>query len=136
MGDLRFPKKRPINAPTITVAIIAAPCAPSACHGVETGHATRQPALIARPAPAPYRAPAAVGRVASEFRNIQLKNRTSIPPATVLPIPQANPMIPGLTRSMSLTGDGTGRRGSLAGLVEKVNSVTSTTTKDAATAAK
>jgi hypothetical protein len=30
----------------------------------------RQPALIATPAPAPYSAPATVGRVASEFRNM------------------------------------------------------------------
>ena len=88
MCNLRFPKKRPMSAPKITVAMIAAPCAPSVCHRVETGHAMRQPALIARPAPAPYRAPATVGRVASEFRNTQLNNRTRIPPASVLPIPQ------------------------------------------------
>lgn len=61
--------------------MIAAPCAPSACHGVEIGHAMRQPALIARPAPAPYRAPVTGGRVASEFRNIRLNSRTRIPPA-------------------------------------------------------
>src|SRR5262249_43378917 len=127
---------RPMSAPKITVAMIAAPCAPSACHGVENGHAIRQPALIARPAPAPYRVPAIVGRVASEFRNTQLKNRTRIPPATVLPIPQAKPMIHGETRSISLTRGGTRRRGAFAGLVEKVNRVTNTTTKEAAAAAR
>src|SRR5690242_17721909 len=136
MCNLRFPKKRPMSAPKITVAMIAAPCAPSACHGVETGHAMRQPALIARAAPAPYRAPATVGRVASEFRNTQLKNRTRIPPASVLPIPQAKPMIHGLTRRSSLTIGGTRRTGSLAGLLEKVNRVTNTTTKHAARAAE
>src|SRR5215475_537977 len=109
-----------MSAPKIAVAMIAAPCAPSACHGVETGHATRQPALIARPAPAPYRAPATVGRVASEFRNIQPKSKTRIPPASVLPIPHAKPMIHGEARSISLTLGGTRRRGSFAGLVEKV----------------
>src|SRR6266567_1332558 len=97
MENLRF-RIRPMSAPKTTVAMIAAPCAPSACHGVETGHAMRQPALIARPAPAPYRAPATVGRIASEFRNIQLKNRTRIPPASVLPIPQVKFMIQGETR--------------------------------------
>src|SRR5215471_13290850 len=115
----RFPKKRPMSAPKIAVAMIAAPCAPSACHGVETGHAMRQPALIARPAPAPYRAPAAVGRVASEFRNTQLKNRTRTPPASVLPVPQVKPMIHGEARRVSLILGGTRRRGSFAGLVEK-----------------
>src|SRR6516225_2392380 len=120
-----------MNAPKITVEIIAVPCAPSACHGVETGHAMRQPALIARPAPAPYRAPATVGRVTSEFRNTQLNNRTRIPPASALPIPQAKPMIHGETRSFSLIHGGTCRRGSLAGLVEKVKKVTNTTTKAA-----
>src|SRR5215510_14008062 len=80
MCNPRFPKKRPMSAPKIAVAMIAAPCAPSACHGVENGHAMRQPALIARPEPAPYKVPATVGRVASEFRNTQLKNRTRIPP--------------------------------------------------------
>src|SRR5258708_34215807 len=103
MCSLRFPKKRPMSAPKITVAIIAAPCDPNACHGVETGHAMRQPALIARPAPAPYRAPATVGLVASEFRNTQLKKRTRTPPAIVLPIPQAKPMIHGESRSIPLT---------------------------------
>src|SRR5258708_6439110 len=73
-----------MRAPKIAVATIAAPCAPSACHGVENGHAMRHPALMARPAPAPYSAPAIVGRAASEFRNTQLKNRTRIPPASVL----------------------------------------------------
>jgi hypothetical protein len=136
MCNLRFPKKRPMSAPKITVAMIAAPCAPSACHGVETGHAMRQPALIARPAPAPYRAPATVGRVASEFRNNQLKNTTRIPPASVLPIPQAKPMIHGETRRVSLIHGGTRRRGSFAGLVEKVSRVTNTTIKDAATVAE
>src|SRR5262249_39484998 len=82
MCNLLFPKKRPISAPNITVAMIAAPCAPSECHGVENGHAIRQPALIARPAPAPDRAPATVGRVASELRNTKLKNRTRIPRLT------------------------------------------------------
>src|SRR5262244_306516 len=120
MCNLRFPKKRPMSAPKITVAMIAAPCAPNACHRVETGHAIRQAALIARPAPAPYRAPATVGRVASEFRNIQLKNRTRIPPASVLPIPQAKPMIHGEARSTWLTRGGTRTRGAFAGLVEKV----------------
>src|SRR4051794_35175289 len=125
-----------MSAPKITVAIIAAPCAPSACHGIDTGHAMRQPALIARPAPAPYRAPATVGRVASEFRNTQLKNRTSIPPATVLPIPQANPTIHGETRSISFIHGGTGRRGSFEGLVEEGNSLTNTTPKAATIAAE
>lgn len=134
--NLRFPKKRPMNAPKTTVAMIAAPCAPSACHGVETGHAMRQPALIARPAPAPYRVPVTVGRVASEFRNIRLNSRTRIPPVTVLPIPQAKPMSHGLARRRWLTIGGTRRTGSLAGLFEKVSSVTHTTTKDAATTAE
>src|SRR5215471_1683113 len=125
-----------MSAPKSTVPMIAAPCAPSACHGVEIGHAMRQPALIARPALAPYRAPAIVGRAASELRNTQLKNRTRIPPAIVLPIPQPKPMIHGESRSISLTLGGTRRRGSLAGLVEKVSRVTSTTSKHAATAAK
>src|SRR6266568_3045605 len=98
-----------MSAPKIAVAMIAAPCAPSECHGVEIGHAMRQPALIARPAPAPYRAPATVGRVASEFRNTQLKNRTRIPPASVLPIPQAKPVIHGETRRVLLIHGGTGR---------------------------
>src|SRR5579872_7028971 len=120
-----------MRAPKATVAMIAAPCAPSACHGVETGHAMRQPALTARPAPAPYRAPATVGRVASEFRNTRLKKRTRIPPATVLPIPQAKPMIPGETRSFSLIHGGRRRSGSIVGLAEKVDRVTNTTTKDA-----
>src|SRR5438132_7349618 len=105
-----------MSAPKITVAMIAAPWAPSACHGVETGHAIRQPALIARPAPAPYRAPATIGCVASEFRNTQLRIRTRIPPAIVLPIPQAKPIIHGEVRSISLIHGGTRRRGSLAGL--------------------
>src|SRR5215468_783756 len=125
-----------MNAPKIAVAMIAAPCAPSACHGVENGHATRQPALIASPAPAPYRVPATIGRVASEFRNTQLKNRTRIPPASVLPIPQAKPMIHGERRSISFTRGGTRRRGAFAGLVEKVSRVTNTTTKEAAAAAR
>src|SRR5262249_39171295 len=119
-----------------TVAIIAAPCAPSACHGVETGHAMRQPALIARPAPAPYRAPAIVGRVASEFRNTQLKSRTRIPPATVLPIPHPKPMIHGETRSISLTRGGTRRSGPVAGVVEKVRRAIKTTSKEAVAAAR
>src|SRR6516162_2662226 len=121
-----------MNPPKSTVAMIADPCAPSACHRVEIGHAMRQPALIARPAPAPYRAPAIVGRVASEFRNTQLKNRTRTPPASVLPIPQAKPMIHGETRNISLARGGTRRRGAFAGLVEKVSRVTNTTTKEAA----
>ena len=41
MCNLRFPNRRPMSAPKITVAMIAAPCAPSACHGVENGHAMR-----------------------------------------------------------------------------------------------
>src|SRR5262249_48819512 len=126
-----FPKKRPMRAPRITVAMIAAPCAPSECHGVETGQAMRQPALIARPAPAPYRAPASVGRVASEFLNSKLNNRTRVPPATVLPIPQTKPMIHGLVRRASLIHGGTCRTGSFAGLAEKVSSVTNTTSTDA-----
>src|ERR1700731_4390879 len=105
-----------MSAPKPTVAMIAAPCAPSACHGVETGHAMRQPALIARPAPAPYRAPASVGRVASEFRNTQLKKSTRTPPASVLPIPQAKPMIHGETRNCSLI-HGETRRVAVPGLV-------------------
>ena len=59
----------------------------------------RQPALIATPAPAPYSAPATVERIASELGNIQLKSRTRIPPATVLPMPQAKYMIHGGTRN-------------------------------------
>src|SRR5579863_2086729 len=121
--NLRFPEKRPMIAPNITVATIAAPCAPSACHGVENGHAMRQPALIARPAPAPYRAPATVGRVASEFRNTPLKNSTRIPPASVLPIPQAKPAIQGETRRISLIFGGT-RRVAVTGLAVKVKRVT------------
>src|SRR5579863_3329181 len=124
-----------MSAPRITVATIAAPCAPRACHGVEIGHAMRQPALIARPAPAPYRAPATVGRVASELRKTKLKNRTRMPPATVLPIPQARSMIHGETRRISLIRGGTGRVG-FPGLVEKVIKVTNTTTKEAAAAAE
>src|SRR5713101_10109597 len=120
-----------MSAPKITVATIAAPCAPSACHGIENGHAMRQPALIARPAPAPYRAHATVGRVASEFRNTQLKNRTRIPPASVLPIPQAKPMIHGETCSLWLIQGGTRRSGPFVGLAQEVNSVTNTTTNDA-----
>jgi hypothetical protein len=54
----------------------------------------------------------------------------------VLPIPQAKPMIHGETRSISLIRGGTRRRGSLAGLVEKVSRLTNTTTKDAATTAE
>src|SRR5499425_3801166 len=100
-----------MSAPKITVAMMAAPCAPSACHGVENGHAIRQPALITRPAPAPYRAPAIVGRVASEFRNTQLNNRTRIPPAKVLPIPQPKPMIHGESCRSSLTLGGTQQEG-------------------------
>src|SRR5215469_3396114 len=130
MCNLRFAKRRPMAAPDITVAMIAAPCAPRACHGVETGHAMRQPALIARLAPAPYRAPARVGRIASEFRNTRLHKRTRIPPASVLPIPQAKPMIHGETRSFSLTRGGTRRRGAFAGVVEKVGRVTNTTSKE------
>src|SRR5215472_2423562 len=125
-----------MSAPKITVATIAAPCAPSECHRVETGHAMRQPALIARPAPAPYSAPAIVGRAASELRNIQLKTKTKIPPASVLPIPQAKPMIHGESRSISFTLGGTRSRGSFAGLIEKVSNVTNTTSKDAAAAAE
>jgi NAD(P)-dependent dehydrogenase (short-subunit alcohol dehydrogenase family) len=39
--------------------------------------------VVATPAPVPYSAPAAVGRVASEFRNIHLKSKARIPPAIV-----------------------------------------------------
>src|SRR5215510_4798647 len=125
-----------MSAPRSTVAMIAAPCAPSACHGVENGHAMRQPALIARPAPAPYRAPAIVGRVAIEFRNTRLNNRTRIPPAIVLPMPQPKPMIHGESRSSRETrGDSKPGNGPV-GLVEKVDKVTATTTRDAATAAE
>src|SRR5260370_30763945 len=123
--NLRLPKARPMRAPKSTVAIIAVPCAPSACPRVETGHAIRQSALIATPAPAPYRAPATVGRVATEFRNIQPKSKTRIPPAIVLPIPQAKPTIPGETLG-----------GALAGLVEKVSRAKITPTKDAAITAE
>jgi len=117
------------------VATMAAPCAPSACQGVEIGHAMRQPALIARPAPAPYRAPATVGRIAIEFRNTKLNNVTRIPPAIVLPIPHTEPMTHGETCTVG------GNRNpfmavSFEGLVEKVSSVTSTTVKDAAIAAE
>src|SRR5215472_10149987 len=133
MCDLRFPKKRPMKAPKITVAMIADPCAPSACHGVEIGHAMRQPALIARPAPAPYRAPAIVGRVASEFRNSKLNSKTRIPPAIVLPMPQPKPMIHGESRSSCETRGGSKPGSGPTGLVEKVDKVTATTTKDAAT---
>jgi hypothetical protein len=45
-------------------------------------------------------------------------------------------MIPGATRSISLTRDGTRRTGSFAGLVEKVSRVTNTTTKTAEIAAQ
>src|SRR5258708_12619432 len=128
MCNLRFAKKRPMSAPKIAVAMIAAPCAPSACHGAENGHAMRQPALIARPAPAPYRAPATVGRVASEFRNTQLKNRTRTPPASVLPIPQAKPTIHGETRSRSLIHGGTGR-GPAPRLLRKLTRLPHTTTQ-------
>src|ERR1700757_2135913 len=120
-----------MSAPKTTVAMIAAPCAPSACHGVETGHAMRHPALIARPAPAPYRAPATVGRVASEFRNTQLKNRTRIPPATVLPIPHANPMIHGERSTAPCIS-----KVRIAGLAEKVSRVMNTTANDPAAAAE
>jgi hypothetical protein len=65
-----------MRAPRITVATIAAPCAPSVCLSVGNGQAMRQPALIATPAPAPYSAPATVGRIASELRKIQLKSKT------------------------------------------------------------
>src|SRR5215472_2149711 len=136
MCDLRFPKKRPMKAPKSTVAMIAAPCAPSACHGVENGHAMRQPALIARPAPAPYRAPAIVGRVASELRNSRLKSKTRIPPAIVLPMPQPKPMIHGESRRSTETRGGSKPGSGPAGLVEKVDKVTATTTKDAATTAE
>src|SRR5262249_6621888 len=103
MCHLRVPKERPMSAPKITCAMIAAPCAPSACRGVESGHAIRQPALMARPAPAPYRAPATVGRVVSESRNSRLKSKTRIPPAIVLPMPQPKPMIHGESRSTNET---------------------------------
>src|SRR5215471_21429947 len=67
MCNLRFPRKRPMSAPKIAVAMIAAPCAPSACPRVENGHAIRQPALIARPAAAPYRAPAKLAASRASF---------------------------------------------------------------------
>src|SRR5215468_11161881 len=125
-----------MSAPKITGLRIAAPCAPRECHTVETGHAIRQLALIASAAPAPYRPPPTVGRVTSEFRNSELNNTTRIPPASVLPIPQAKPMIHGATRSISLTCDGTRRTGSFAGLIENVSTVTNTTPKTAETAAQ
>jgi len=125
-----------MSAPSITVAMIAAPCAPSACHGVETGHAMRQPALIARPAPAPYRAPAAIGRVAIDLRNTQVNKRTRTPPAIVLPMPHPKPIIHGEVRSFSLIHGGTRSRGSLAGLIEKVTRLTNTTAENAAIAVK
>src|SRR5437868_2617952 len=106
MCNLRFPKKRPMSAPKIAVAMIAAPCAPNECHGVEIGHAMRQPALIARPAPAPYRAPDTVGRVASEFRNTQLNNRTRIPPASVAADPAGEAHDPTCSSPSPSCGDG------------------------------
>src|SRR5262249_1427976 len=59
-----------------------------------------------------------------------------IAPATVLPIPHPKPIIHGLTRSISLTRGGTGKRGSLAGLFENVSRVIDTTTRTAAAAAE
>jgi hypothetical protein len=92
----------------------------------------RQPALIARRAPAPYSAPATVGRIASDFRNTQLKSKTSIPPATVLPTPQAKFMIHGgTTRNTAAT-----RNVLPTGLTENVDTVIATTTSNAATAAE
>src|SRR5215475_5487827 len=114
-----------MSAPRITVAVIAAPCAPKACDGVENGQAMRQPALIARPAPAPYSAPATIGRVTSDFRNNELKSRTRSPPATVLPIPHVRSTIQGEVRRISPIRGG---RGNVAdvGLQEKVSNVTDT----------
>jgi len=120
-----------MRAPKSTVATIAVPCAPSVCLSVENGQAMRQPALTATPAPAPYSAPATVGRVASEFRNIQLKSKTRIPPATVLPMPQAKSMIHGGTRNAPTT-----RNVLPAGLIENVDRVMATTTSNAAKAAE
>ena len=91
----------------------------------------RQPALIATPAPAPYSAPATVGRIASEFRNIHLKSKTRIPPATVLPMPQATSMIHGGKRKAPAT-----RSVLPTGLIENVNTVMATTTSNAAKAAE
>jgi hypothetical protein len=89
----------------------------------------RQPALIATPAPAPYSAPATVGRIPSEFRNIQLKSKTRIPPATVLPMPQAKSMINGgTTRNVPATCNVLP-----TGLIENVDIVMATTTSNAAT---
>jgi hypothetical protein len=99
MCNLRFPKKRPMSAPKITVAMIAAPCAPSACHGVENGHAMRQPALIARPAPAPYRAPATVRTIRVTQRSITCAE-TALLVTTLNPI-SANPAIPAEEKSVS-----------------------------------
>src|SRR5262245_59413097 len=57
-------------------------------------------------------------------------------PAIVLLIPQAEPMIHGESRSISLTRGGTRKTGSLVGLVENVSRVINTTTRDAAAAAE
>lgn len=91
----------------------------------------RQPALTATPAPAPYSPPATVGRVASEFRNIQLKSKTRIPPATVLPMAQTKSMIHGGTCNAPAT-----RNVLPTGLIENVDRVMATTTSNAATAAE
>jgi hypothetical protein len=85
----------------------------------------RQPALIATPAPAPYSAPATVGRMTSELRNIQLKSKTRIPPAIVLPMPQAKPVIHGETRC-----------GPLGGLTKEVDRETAITARTAVPAAE
>lgn len=70
--SLRAPRNLPMRAPKSTMATIAASRAPSVCLNVENGQAMRQPALIARPAAAPYNAPATMGRIASEFRLVRL----------------------------------------------------------------
>src|SRR5579885_1802623 len=132
LRNLRAPRNLPMRAPKTTVAIIAVPCSPSACLSVGYGQAIRQPALIATPAPAPYSAPARVGRIASEFRNTQVKSKTSIPPVTVLPTPQAKSMIHGgTTRTTPPT-----RNVLPTGLIENVDTVMATTTSNAATAAE
>src|SRR5579863_5202948 len=82
----------------------------------------RQSALIATPA-APYKAPAIVGWAAIDFRQIKLKRRIRIPPAIVLPRPQAKPAIHGEIRT-----------GLPGGLSEAVSSVRLTTTRNAAAA--
>jgi hypothetical protein len=72
----------------------------------------------------------------SELRNSRLKSNTRIPPAIVLPMPQPKPMIHGESRSNSETRGGSKPGSGPVGLVEKVDKVTATTTRDAATAAE